>query len=117
MPITADDQGAVYGYLEDADRAIEAGNPGEGSILLYKSIAHALTCLARQRGFPHATAEDLSAFASKLDAEHKSEHLHFISFAAARALHDNVEMEFADQDELLLSRPDLGEFLDLLLTY
>ena len=117
MTSITDDQAKAYNYLEEADTAINSGNIAAGTMLLYAAIEHTMTCLAKQRGLPHATREDLSAFASKLDAEHASQHQHFVSFASARALRDNVAHQFADQEELLLSRPDLGEFLDLLMTY
>ena len=117
MSTATEDQSIAYKYLEDADRAIEAGKTAAGSTLLYKSIAHAMTCLAKQRGLPHETNEDLFAFASELDAEKQTEYLHFVSYSSARSLYDNIEMEFVDQEDLLLSRPDLGDFLDLLITY
>ena len=117
MSAATEDQATAYKYLKDADLAIEGGNITAGSMLLYMSIEHAMACLAKQRGLPHATREDLSAFASKLDAEQESQHLHFVNFASARALRDNAVHQFVSQQELLLSRPDLGEFLDLLMTY
>ena len=114
MSILPEDQSTAYRYLQEADRVIDAGNPTEGSILLYKSITHALTCLAIQRGLPHATPEDLSAVASELDEERESEYLHFISFAAARALHDNVEhmerLQFLRRDFLSAVAASRGAF-------
>lgn len=117
MPLISDNQAKAYSYLEEADTAIKSGDTAAGTMLLYAAIEYTMTCLAKQRGLPHATRGDLSAFASKLDAEHTSQHRHFVSFASARALRDNIAHQFSDQEELLLSRPDLGEFLDLLMTY
>ena len=117
MSTTTEDQATAYRYLEEAGLAIEAGNISAGAVLLYNSIEHTMSCLARERGLPHKTRQDLSAFASILDEEHESQHLHFVNFASASALRDNVVHNFADQEDLMLSRPDLEEFLDLLMSY
>ena len=117
MSTRTEDQATAYRYLEEAGLAIEAGNISAGALLIYSSIEHAMSCLARERGLPHSTRQDLSAFASILDDERESEHLHFVNFASAGALRDNTVHNFVDQNELMLSRPDLEEFVGLLMTY
>ena len=117
MSTGIEDQATAYRYLEEAGLAIEAGNISAGAVLLYTSVEHTMSCLARERGLPCKTRQDLSSFASMLDEEHESQHLHFVNFASASALRDNTVHNFVDQEELMLSRPDLEEFVGLLMTY
>ena len=103
--------------VDQAEKAISAGNLEDASLMMYSAIEMAMTGLAQSRNLPHADHDDLLRLAITLDEEHGPEWSHFVRFEAARAMYDNFNLRFLDIEETLMSPENAREFVSCLQEY
>ena len=103
--------------VDEAEKAIEAGNLEEAGVMMYNAIEMAMIQLAHGRNLPHADQDDLMRLAMALDEEHGTPGSHFVRFEAARAMYDNGQMNFLDLEETLMSPGNARELIRCLSEY
>ena len=89
--------------VDQAEKAISAGNIEDAGLMMYSAIETTMIGLAQRRNLPHEDHDALLRLAIALDEEHGSEGSHFVRFEAARAMYDNFHMRFLDIEETLMS--------------
>ena len=97
--------------IDEAEKAINAGNLEGGSVMLYQAIETAMVQLAKNRGLPHEDHDDLFRLAMSLDDEHGTTGSHWVRFEAARGMYDNARLHFLDLEETLMTPQRAREFI------
>ena len=103
--------------VDEAEKAIEAGNLEEAGLMMYQAVETAMIGLAQVRNLPHTDHDDLLRLARSLDEEHGTAGSHFVRFEAARAMHDNAQLHFLNVEETLMSPENAREFIRSLEEY
>ena len=103
--------------VDQAEKAISAGNLENAGMMMYSAIKTTMIGLAQRRNLPHADHDDLLRLAITLDEEHGPAGSHFVRFEAARAMYDNFHLRFLDIEETLMSPENAREFVTCLQEY
>jgi hypothetical protein len=103
--------------VNEAEKAIGAGNLEEAGLMMYQAVKTAMIGLAQVRNLPHTDHDDLLRLARSLDEEHGTAGSHFVRFEAARAMHDNAQLHFLNVEETLMSPENAREFIRSLEEY
>ena len=112
---TRNDAAAYLAWqVDEAEKAISAGNPEDAGLMMYQAIETAMIGLAQSRNLPHADHNDLLSLAMALDEEHGTQGSHFVRFEAARAMYDNAQLHFLDIEETLMAPDNAREFIQRL---
>ena len=82
---------------------------------LWQAAAHAITAVARQRGWPHDGPDDLNRVVNRL-AEDLDEPLLSSCFASVKMFRDNVEFDFMEEFQLKSARHRARHFIDRMLS-
>ena len=105
----------MYSYpfqqVDEAEKAIVAGNLEAASKMLYLAIEAAMVQLAKSKGLPHKDHDDLFRLAMSLDAQSGTGDSHWLQFEAARGMYDNARLHFLDLDETLMAPQRAREFI------
>ena len=103
--------------VDQAEKAISAGNIEDAGLMMYSAIETTMIGLAQRRNLPHEDHNDLLRLAMTLDEEHGPEWSHFVRFEAARAMYDNFHLRFLDIEETLMSPENARKFVSCLQEY
>ena len=103
--------------VDQAEKAISAGNLEDAGLMMYSAIEATMIGLAQHRNLPHVDHDDLLRLAITLDEEHGTEGSHFVRFEAARAMYDNLHLRFLDVEETLMSPANARMFVACLQDY
>ena len=117
MQTRSDTDGYLAWKVDEAEKAISAGNLEDASLLMYQAIETAMVGLAQGRNLPHEGHNDLLSLAMALDEEHGTAGSHFVRFEAARAMYDNAQLHFLDVEDTLMSPENAREFIGILQEY
>ena len=94
--------------LEDAEAQFQTRDLVAGSARLWLAAAHAVTAVARERGWPSDGHQDLKAAADRLAAGDAS----IISgFFAAQQFHANATHDFMEPDDVARGLPLVQDFV------
>ena len=97
--------------VDEAEKAIDAGNLAEAGLLMYQAVKTAMVGLARVRKVPHEEYDDLLHLAEQLDREQGTPHYHTVPLLAARAMYDNAHLNFLDVEETLMPPDNARQFI------
>ena len=103
--------------VDQAEKAISAGNLEDAGLMMYSAIETSMIGLAQHRNLPHADHDDLVHLAMTLDKEHGPKGSHFVRFEAARAMYENARLRFLEPEEILMSPDNAREFISRLQEY
>ena len=103
--------------VDEAEKAIGAGNFEDAGLMMYQAIETAMIGLAQARDLPHDDHDDLLRLAMSLDEERGTPGSHFVRFEAARGMYDNSQLHFLDVEETLMSPDNAREFIRSLEEY
>ena len=103
--------------VDEAEKAIVAGNLEGAGLMMYEAIESAMINLAQVRDLPHANHSDLISLAMSLDEECGTPGSHFVRFEAARAMYDNAQLHFLDTEETLMAPENARSFIACLEAY
>ena len=97
--------------VDQAEKAIGAGNLEDAGLMMYNAIETVMIGLAQARKLPHADHDDLLRLAGQLDEERGTPHSHTVSLLAARAMYNNAQLHFLDVEETLMSPENARQFI------
>ena len=100
-------------FLAASDREFAAGNHGDGATLLYDSAVCAFSRLARARGIPYETPDDLRNVANWLDKRHGGD-WHVRNLNTVKLFRDNANYRFMAQEDMDFIRPSARDFVKAL---
>ncbi|MYC32174.1 MAG: hypothetical protein F4X64_03235 [Chloroflexi bacterium] len=105
-----------YQYLDAAAADYMAGDLTGSSANMWQAAEIALTAVAKSRGWPHQTKDDLESALWTLNKEFGELYLSG-SWAVADTLRDNIQDDFLERGEIRMARPLIlnfvGELLEL----
>ena len=106
----------AYQYLDAAAADYAAGDLTGSSANMWQAAEVALAAVAKSRGWPHQTKDDLELALWALNKEFRELHLSG-SWAVADTLRDNIQDDFLERGEIRMARPLIlnfvGELLEL----
>lgn len=106
----------AYQYLDAAAADYMAGDLTGSSANMWQAAEVALVAVAKSRGWPHQTKDDLESAFWALNKEFGELHLSG-SWAVVDTLRDNIHDDFLERGEIRMARPLIlnfvGELLDL----
>ena len=97
--------------VDQAEKAISAGNLADAGLMMYSAIEMAIIGLAQVRNVPHEDYDDLLRLAGQLDEEQGVPHSHTVPLLAARAMYDNAQLHFLDIEETLMTPDNARDFI------
>jgi hypothetical protein len=103
-------------FLEAADSEFEAGDDLQGSEKMWGAAAHAVTMVARKRGWPYDSHRHLAAAADRIVSETGDDAMRG-GFVAARGFRANSGIGFMEDDDLARARPAVRRFVEQVLKY
>ena len=107
----ADDRAAAaVELLAISDAEFAAGARMQASEKLWGAATQALMAVAKQRGWPHGSRQDLKAAARRLADEHDDQLITF-GFSVAEKFHANFYYDFMEDFQLDEDRPDVHDFV------
>ena len=111
MQIGNDAADYLFLQVDEAEKAIGAGNLEEAGLMMYRAVETAMIGLAKIRNMPHEDYDDLLRLAGQLDEEHGTPHSHTVPLLAARAMYDNAQFNFLDVEETLMTPDNARQFI------
>ena len=117
MQAVSNKSGHLLRQVDEAEKAISAGNLEDASLLMYEAVKTAMVRLAKDRNLPHTDDDDLMRLAIDLDKEHGTNRSHFVRFEAARGMFDNSQLNFLDLEDTLMVPENAREFISRLEGY
>ena len=106
----------AYQYLDAAAADYMAGDLTGSSANMWQATEVALVAVAKSRGWPHQTKDDLESALWTLNKQFRELHLSG-SWAVADTLRDNIQDDFLERGEIRMARPLIlnfvGELLEL----
>lgn len=111
MQIRNDPADYLFRQVDEAEKAIGAGNFEEAGLIMYRAVETAMIGLAKVRNLPHDEYDDLLRLAGQLDEEQGTPHSHTVPLLAARAMYDNAKLHFLDVEETLMSPDNARQFI------
>ena len=103
---------AARSLVTEADRAFDDGDIRLGSQKLWDAASSLVTIIAKQRGWPHETPDDLGEAAEGLSEEYDYEPDLSAEFGAARECLENVGRPFMKQRDIDYVRETVPAFID-----
>ena len=97
--------------VDQAEKAISAGNLADAGLMMYSAIEMAIIGLGQVRNVPHEDYDDLLRLAGQLDEEQGAPHSHTVPLLAARAMYDNAQLHFLDIEETLMTPDNARDFI------
>ena len=111
MQIRNDAADYLFLQVDEAEKAIGAGNLEEAGLMMYRAVETAMIGLAKVRDLPHEEYDDLLRLAGQLDEEQGTPYSHTVPLLAARAMYDNAQLHFLDVEETLMSPDNARQFI------
>ena len=97
-------------FLENADREFGAGDQLQGSEKLWGAATHAVTALAKQRGWRFGKSNARSRAVERL-VEEDNDAFWSTGYWAAEQFHANFYHDFMEDDTIERGRPVVAEFV------
>ena len=97
-------------FLEHSDREFEAGDAMQGSEKLWGAASHAVTAIAKQRGWAFSKYNHRLNAVRRL-AEEYQDNLLVASYSVARQFHGNFYHDTMEDDETEDGRPLVHNFV------
>ncbi len=97
-------------FLEHADREFAADEILQGSEKLWGAASHAVTAIAKKRGWPSGKYNDRKIAVRKLSAEYDDSSL-TPSFSVAHKFHANFYRDFMEDDDIAEDRTIVYNFV------
>ena len=97
-------------FLEHSDREFAARDTMQGSEKLWGAASHAVTAIAKQRGWRFGKYGHRAAAVDRLAEEYGEPSL-ALGYAVARKFHANFYYDFLEDDELTHDRPMVHDFV------
>ena len=97
-------------FLDVSDREFEAGDRLQASEKLWGAASHAVTAVARHRGWGHRTHRDLKNAVQRLARESGDDALR-AGFVAAEKFHKNFYRDEMEDFEIQIDRPLIHTFV------
>lgn len=97
-------------FLENAAREFDAGDQLQGSEKLWGAATHAVTALAKQRGWRFGKSNARSRAVERL-AEEEEDPSWSAGYLAAEQFHANFYHDFMEDYTIDRARPIVGEFV------
>lgn len=104
----------AYQYLDAAAADYIAGDLRGSSANMWQAAEVALSTVARARGWPHQTKDELESALWALNKESRELRLSG-SWAVADTLRDNIQGDFLERGEIRIARPLILNFVGELL--
>ena len=101
----------AQGFLEAADKELDAGDVLQGSEKLWGAASHAVMAMAQERGWDHGRHGAMKAAVRRL-AEEYDDPVLVSEFVAARALHANFYHDFMEDHDLEDARLLVRDFVE-----
>ena len=101
-------------FLEHSDRKFEAGDPLQGSEKLWGAASHAVTAVAKQRGWPFSKYNHRRNAVNRLAEEYNDRAL-VSEFSVAQKFHANFYHDSMEDDEIEQDRPIVHGFVHRIL--
>ena len=109
--MTADEHlQAALDFLRHSDEQFAAGDALQGSEKLWGAASHAVTAIAKQRGWPYGKYRARVTAVNRLSEERNDSSLPS-KFFAARQFHNNFYRDFMEDDDLEEGRPMVHDFV------
>ena len=105
--------GAARDSLQSAEAAFAAGDTAAGSEHLWQAAVHAVTAVARERGWPSDDHQDVKAAADRLAA---GDAAIIAGFFAAQQFHANAAHDFMEPDDVARGLPLVQGFAHRILS-
>ena len=99
---------AARDSLHDAEAEFAAGDVTAGSASLWQAAAHAVTAVARERGWPSGSHGDVKAAADRLAS---GDHAVIAGFFAAQQFRANASHDFMEPDDVARGLPLAQDFV------
>ncbi len=103
---------AARNIIKEADRAFDADDVRLGSQKLWDAAASLVAIVAKQRGWPHETPDDLGDFAEHLSEESGYDPDLGAEFGAAEDCLENARRDFMKSYEIDYSRETVQRFIE-----
>ena len=97
-------------FLEHSDREFAAGDALLGSEKLWGAASHAITAIAKQRGWPFGKYRARAVAVQRLAQEYDDPLLD-AHFSIARQFHNNFYRDFMEDDDMEDDRPKVHQFV------
>ena len=97
-------------FLENAGREFDAGDQLQGSEKLWGAATHAVTALAKQRGWRFGKSNARFRAVERL-SEEENESFFNTGYWAAEQFHANFYHDFMEDDTIERGRPVVAEFV------
>ena len=110
--LTPEQLQAAHSLVKEADRAFDTGDVRLGSQKLWNAAASLVSIIAKQRGWPHETSDDLGDFAEHLSEEFGYDPDLGAEFGAAEDCLENVWRDFMKPYEIDYSRETVLRFIE-----
>ena len=109
--LTVDDHVRIaLEFLEHADREFAADEIRQGSEKLWGVASHAVTAIAKKRGWPSGKYDDCKIAVRELSAECDDSSL-TPSFSVAHKFHANFYRDFMEDDDIVEDRTIVHNFV------
>ena len=109
--MTAEDHArTALQFLEHSDREFADGDSMQGSEKLCGAASHAVTAIAKERGWRFGKYSHRAAAVDRLSEEYDDSSL-ALGYAVARKFHANFYYDFLEDDELDHDRPMVHGFV------
>ena len=109
--MTAQDHArAALDFLEHSDREFAAGDTMQGSEKLWGAASHAVTAIAKRRGWRHGKYNHRAAAVNRLAEECDDPSLP-LAFGLARKFHANFYYDFIEDEEIEQDGPLVHAFV------
>ena len=99
---------AAQDSLQSAEAKFAAGDTTAGSDRLWQAAVHAVTAVARQRGWPSDGRREVKTAADRLAA---GDAVIIAGFFAAQQFHANAAHDFMEPDDVARGRPLVEDFV------
>ena len=97
-------------FLEHSDREFEAGDAMQGSEKLWGAASHAVTAIAKQRGWAFSKYNHRRNAVRRLAEEYQDDSL-FLSYSVALKFHANFYHDTMEDPEIEDDRPAVHNFV------
>ncbi len=101
---------AALDFLRHSGEQFAAGDALQGSEKLWGAASHAVTAIAKQRGWPYGKYRARVTAVNRLSEERNDSSLPS-KFFAARQFHNNFYRDFMEDDDLEEGRPMVHDFV------
>ena len=97
-------------FLDHSDQEFASGVKLQGSEKLWGAASHAITAIAKQRGWPFGKYKARTDAANKIAQEYNDPVLRY-GLSVARQFHNNFYRDFMEDEDIEDDRPKVRDFV------